>query len=212
MDHRGRRRVDVFSFAFHAAPTTARPRARAEVPQREEEHARLAGGGAAVEQDQEHERLREEPEEGGKDYSVLLDGEGRHRTGSLQAGIWKLDTASGRHATGELGLFSGHLSRAKPGSWVHGATGHSLPIHGFGTVQFAHFTLQDVCYVPGLAANLVSYSKLTADGYGITLDKEAGSYIFEEATGKHVCDIRPVGGLFELDSVPVGLHRTPPRT
>ncbi|XP_044415426.1 uncharacterized protein [Triticum aestivum] len=129
------------------------------------------------------------------------------RSSNIKAGTWVLDSGAQCHVTGDPRLFSS-LNMAKKGSWIYGVSGQQLPIRGFGAVQFPYFTLEEVYYVEGLGRNLICLSKFQVTfGYKITFGK--ATYIEEEATGRRICELRNVDGLYEMDSVPVALDQPP---
>lgn len=149
----------------------------------------------------------------GKDGNscLVLEGESSRRTES-QARIWIMDSGAKGHATGDLQLFSGELIWAKQRNWIYGVSGRKLAILASGTVQFPDFKLEEVYYVKGLGRNLISLSKFQMKfGYSIAFGPfGTDAYIGEAgATGRRICELRIVKGLYELDSMPIALDRIP---
>ncbi|KAF8665885.1 hypothetical protein HU200_053968 [Digitaria exilis] len=78
-----------------------------------------------------------------------------------------LDSGASVHATPRYYLLKG-LEAVAAGRSVHAANGKELHIRGRGCVSLDNYiTLDDVDYIPGLTANIVSVSKLMKLDYEI---------------------------------------------
>lgn len=77
-----------------------------------------------------------------------------------------LDSGASVHATPRYYLLK-DLEAVAVGQSVLAANGKKLHIHGRGRVSLDNFTLDDVDYIPGLTANIVSVSKLMKLDYEI---------------------------------------------
>lgn len=81
--------------------------------------------------------------------------------------LFILDSGASVHATPRYYLLQ-NLKAVAPGHSVHAANGKELHIRGRGSVSLDNYiTLDDVDYIPGLTANIVSVSKLMKLDYEI---------------------------------------------
>jgi len=110
-----------------------------------------------------------------------------------------LDSGASVHATPRYYLLKDLVAVAQ-GQTVRAANGKDIPIRGRGRVSLENFiALEDVDYIPGLAANVVSVSKLADLDYEV---KFRGAECFvrdNTAGGALVGRGRRVGGVYVLD-------------
>ena len=84
--------------------------------------------------------------------------------------LWYLDSGCSRHMTGNKGLFK-TLFEGKIGTVTFG-DGNKSVIRGIGTVDIPKLPVfEDVWYVNGLKANLLSISQICDDGLNILFTK-----------------------------------------
>ena len=95
--------------------------------------------------------------------------------------LWYLDSGCSRHMTGNKGLFN-TLFEGKIGTVTFGDGSKSL-IRGIGTIDIPGLPVfEDVWYVDGLKANLLSISQIYDNRLNVLFTKYEVRYLMEEVT------------------------------
>ena len=95
--------------------------------------------------------------------------------------LWYLDSGCSRHMTGNKGLFK-TLFQGKIGTVTFGDGSKSM-IRGIGTVDIPGLPVfEDVWYVDGLKANLLSISQICDNGLNVSSLSMNVRYLMEEVT------------------------------
>jgi len=112
--------------------------------------------------------------------------------------LFILDSGASVHATPRYYLLKDMVA-VPPGQSVRAANGKNIPIRGRGRVSLENFiTLEDVDYIPGLTANIVSVSKLAELDYEVIMGAEC--FVRDNtAGGALVGRGRCVDGVYVLD-------------
>ena len=93
--------------------------------------------------------------------------------------VWLVDSGATKHMTGDAALLNNVKSCKGQGYEITFGNGNKLPVHGWGdallyTSQGDPYYLKDVCYVPGIYANLFS-SPAESRVNGLRFDMRHGS-------------------------------------
>ncbi|XP_073365550.1 uncharacterized protein [Aegilops tauschii subsp. strangulata] len=116
------------------------------------------------------------------------------------AQTWHVASAAPQHMTGYLNHLVDYTPAASGDQVIDTPSMGCMAVHGRGSVNTTNIILQDVLYIPGLDANLVSTGQLAELGYTIALGPY-GCRIYKDDGGMNLVGKAHYGDgyLLELD-------------